>query len=106
MKGAHITVDIASGHFTGWLRLLSLASARLAAMVCFGTIAWLGALEAIHSWNINEYASGGTPIPIYPGKILLAFGCGVATLEAFRQLIHILFDTSPPEADNHAEATL
>lgn len=90
MKSAHIAVDIVSGHFRGWLMRLSQASARLAAIAFFGTIAWFGGQEALHSLAINEYASGGTPIPIYPGKFLLAFGCAVATLEAARQLVHVL----------------
>lgn len=95
MKGSHITVDILSNRFTGWVKRLSDAAARLAAMAFFGTIAWFGAQEALHSWSINEMATGATPIPIYPGKTLLALGCAVATLEALRQLLHILTGPRP-----------
>ncbi|WP_158970274.1 TRAP transporter small permease [Chachezhania sediminis] len=95
MKGSHITVDILSGRFTGWLRRLSMICSRLAAMAFFGAIAWFGMAEALHSWQIDEHASGATPIALYPGKFLLALGCAVATLEAFRQLLHILAGSEP-----------
>ncbi len=103
MKGSHITVDILSGRFRGLLKTLSQAASLIAAIAFFGTIAWFGWLEALHSWDINEYASGGTPIPIFPGKFLLAFGCTIATLESLRQLLRTLTGTLPEPAPRNDE---
>ncbi|GHF49427.1 TRAP transporter small permease [Seohaeicola zhoushanensis] len=103
MKGSHITVDILSGRFRGPLKMVSQAASLLSAIAFFGVIAWFGWLEALHSWEINEYASGGTPIPIYPGKFLLACGCTVAALESLRQLLRALTGTLPAPAPRNDE---
>lgn len=86
-RNAHITVDIFSQNFQGGLWKLSQTAALIAALCFFGAIAWFGGGEALHSFEISEMSQGAMPVPVWPGRFLLAAGAVIAALVALKQLI-------------------
>lgn len=105
-QGAHITVDILSERFVGKLRWLSQAAALVSAMIFFGFIAVLGGQEAWHSMMIDERALGAWPIPVWPGRIMLAAGCAIAALETIRRLVRLCLGLDAGPAHTDLEETL
>ena len=102
-KNAHITVDILAQNLKGPMRWFSRALAHVGAIVFFFAIGWYGLLEAIHSYGINEVADGLYPIPKWPARFLLAFGCIIAGCEAVRQLIRHALGLTVEDQDEHLE---
>ncbi|MEL0003717.1 MAG: TRAP transporter small permease [Rhodospirillales bacterium] len=89
-RRGHITVDIISGQFKGWMAKASLGLALISAIAFFGFLAWRGYLAAYESFAIDERSMGQSSFPIWPGKILLCAGCVIAALESLRQFIRLL----------------
>lgn len=52
----------------------------------FGIVAWRSGALALDSLLIRESASAIWQFPIYPAKILVSVGAGLATLECLRQI--------------------
>ena len=95
-RRAHITVDILSGRFRGWLAKASLGLALIAAIAFFSFLAWRGYLAASESLAIDERSMGQSSFPIWPGKILLCAGCVIAALESLRQFVRLLLGLEDP----------
>ncbi len=53
-----------------------------ASIVFFLCIAYFGALNAIHSFGVGEYAPGIINFPIWPARLFLAFGAGLICLQS------------------------
>jgi TRAP-type C4-dicarboxylate transport system permease small subunit len=105
-KRAHITVDILSGRFTGWVKAASTFLALLAAVAFFSFVAWRGGLAAWESILIDERSMGQIPFPIWPCKILLCVGCAIAMLESLRQLVRLICGMADEMPTAHSEETI
>ncbi|WP_417426782.1 TRAP transporter small permease subunit [Hoeflea sp.] len=103
-EGAHITVDILSNGFKGKLRWVSQATSLLSAIVFFTFIAVLCGQEAWHSMMIDERALGAWPLPVWPGRIMLALGCTIAALETLRRFVHLCLGTDTVTQKTSSEA--
>lgn len=88
-RRGHVTVDIFSGHFRGWAKVVFTGLALLAAIVFFAFIAWRSGIAAMESVAIDERSLGLTRFPVWPAKIALCLGCVIATLESLRQFVHL-----------------
>jgi TRAP-type C4-dicarboxylate transport system permease small subunit len=88
-RRAHITVDIVSGKLKGWAAKASLGLALIAAMLFFGFLTWRGYIAAEQSVAVDERSMGQISFWIWPGKILVCFGSGMAMLESFRQFVRL-----------------
>lgn len=106
-RRSHIQVDIFTRllpHFvqTG-LRLLQ---SGLGVMV-FGMIAWFGWKVAGHSVAIREFAAGLYDFPVWPSRIVLAFGATLMTVQCLFDFIAALapsWCTSDDQSDTSPTA--
>ena len=96
-RRAHVTVDIFSANFRGWVRIGSIGLALVAAVVFFGFLTWRSGIAAWESVAIDERSLGLTRFPVYPGKIALCAGCLIAMLESLRQVAYLLAGNTDPD---------
>lgn len=86
----HVAVDIlVAGAPRPWRTASMLLSLLLGAGV-FAMMTWRGLDLAMASLRIREVATGQLRFPVYPAKMTMVFGTGVATLECLRQIVRIL----------------
>jgi TRAP-type C4-dicarboxylate transport system permease small subunit len=64
--------------------------------VFFAVIAWQGGLAALRSWRISEYAPGLVPLPLFPARLALAAGAGLAALNC---LVELTMGRLPPASE-------
>ena len=84
---ANIEVDIVTGTFGPAMRRFSEALAGMCGLVVFGVLCWQSMNLAMRSVATLELNHGIVAFPIYPFKILVAIGFGVAALQFLRLLI-------------------
>jgi TRAP-type C4-dicarboxylate transport system permease small subunit len=84
---ANIEVDILTGTFGPALRRISEAVAGLCGFLIFGVMCWESIKLATRSVHVLELNHGFLAFPLYPFKILVAVGFGVAALQFLRLLI-------------------
>lgn len=73
-KRGHIRVEILYNYGGPRARALMDAFTHLVALVYFSLLCWLGVQEAIYSWGISEATMGTVRFPLFPARLLLAFG--------------------------------
>lgn len=78
--GGHISVDVASRHFTGVVRRIFALSAPVLGAVCFGWASWAAWFYALDSFQMGEMEWGSITYPIWPVKMLVCFGLATLTL--------------------------
>jgi TRAP-type C4-dicarboxylate transport system permease small subunit len=91
----HIGVDILTGRLSPqirrWFRVFSLSLCALFFLV----LTWRASALALKSWEVRETAMALIPYPVYPFKVGVLVGLGIATVEFIRQLVWAVFS---PEA--------
>lgn len=80
MNRSYISVEIGYDLMPRWGKRMSEALTLLLMLGFFGTLAWRGWGNAVHSWRIGEYTSGIVQFPVYPAKFAIAIGCTVAVV--------------------------
>jgi TRAP-type C4-dicarboxylate transport system permease small subunit len=56
----------------------------------FLAIAWFGALGAIHSFNVGEFAPGIINFPVWPARFFLAFGATLISVQCIVDFLGVL----------------
>lgn len=103
-SGANFHVSFFSERLgPAWQRRLRLAHS-LFAMAVIGLLAWLTTLEAIKSTAQGEISFGVDPFPIWPGRIVLAFGLCILAMQLLLDTLRVAFGF--PETDRPAEESL
>lgn len=83
---SHIAVDFIYGRLpTLGQRAIDIVVLALM-FVFFAVIAWQGGVAALRSWRISEYAPGLVPLPLFPARLALALGAGLAALNCLVDL--------------------
>jgi TRAP-type C4-dicarboxylate transport system permease small subunit len=80
LEDEQISVDLLFNHFPGPLQRLSLALTCLAATGILSVMAWRTGLDAVRAWTIGEVVMGSREIVVWPGRMLLPLGFGLAGL--------------------------
>ncbi len=89
-RRTHIRVEVLVNHLPHPLQKLADLFRHLICMGFFMSIAWFGALSAIHSFNVGEYAPGIINFPIWPARFFLAFGAALISIQCMIDFIGVL----------------
>lgn len=86
-RGENIVVDVISSLFRGRVRWLADIACLLVTLTAI-TFYCIAAVQLFRfSWDIGEKSYGYLPIPIYPIKLLVGVGFGLAGLVSVVQLV-------------------
>jgi TRAP-type mannitol/chloroaromatic compound transport system permease small subunit len=88
-RRAHIRVEVLVNKLPRPLRKLADLIRHGLSMAFFMSIAYFGALSAIHSFGVGEYAPGIINFPIWPARLFLAFGASLISIQCALDLIGI-----------------
>lgn len=89
-RRSHIQVDIFTRLMPRPLQtVLSLLQSALGVAV-FGLIAWFGWVRAAQAYGVGEFAAGLFDFPVWPARIVLAFGASLMTVQCLFDFIGTL----------------
>lgn len=89
-RGENIIVDVISSNFRGRGKLMAESISLLVTLIVLGCYTYAAIQLFLFSWNIGETSYGYLPIPIYPVKLMVSIGFGLAGLISAVQLINKL----------------
>jgi TRAP-type C4-dicarboxylate transport system permease small subunit len=95
----HIKVELFTSRLSPGLQLKFEAFNYFLSTVFFFLLTWQGWRFGIESLMVREYESGLIAFPVYPGKLLLALGLTLMTLQCLRDLVIAFKHIIKPEAD-------
>jgi TRAP-type C4-dicarboxylate transport system permease small subunit len=87
---AHITVDLFSKLFPSRLRKLNTFLALALGLAVFVLLSWGAWRLALSSIEVSERAVAAVQFPVWPVKLLFAFGATVCALQLLRELVRLL----------------
>lgn len=97
-RNDHIVVDILTTHFKGFVARFFSIIALMITLAVFVLLSYVLVESAQFSIRTKEFASASIAFPVYPFKVVYAFGVIVMTLELARQGLHALCARPTPEA--------
>lgn len=68
---------------------------RVLAMVFVATLSWLSIGEAIHATATGELTFGTIVFPVWPARIILAFGLCILLLQLLVEIVRLCMGLSP-----------
>ena len=89
-RRAHIRVEVVVNLLPRPLRKLADVIRHGLSMALFLLIAYFGALSAMQSFGVGEYAPGIVNFPIWPARLFLAFGASLISIQCAVDLIGVL----------------
>lgn len=102
-RRAHIRVELLVNKLPNSLRKGADLLRYGFSLAFFALIAWFGCLNAIHSFGVGEYAPGIVNFPIWPSRLVLAFGASLISIQCALDLIGVLYRRY--NVEGHAGAT-
>tara|TARA_R110002110_G_scaffold50191_6_gene148760 strand:+ start:4170 stop:4703 length:534 start_codon:yes stop_codon:yes gene_type:complete len=103
---AHVRVDLISQQFPKKVARVTEFFSLILAVACTGLLAYGAWKMAVASVHDRETAVTLYSFPIYPWKVLFAFGFTVAAAESVRQLILACLGKSTPDIDTSEDDQL
>lgn len=90
----------------GYRKGLEIVHHALGAML-FGLIAWFGWHSGLHSFRVGEFAPGLINYPIWPARLVLAFGASLMTVQCLLDIASVFSARFVSEdKQSHPEARL
>lgn len=87
----HIAVDFFTEGMSAPVRRVFQGATLAIGTAFFALLTWCTGALALTSWQVTETALALIPFPVYPFKLLVLFGSGIATLEFARHFVwHLL----------------
>jgi len=106
-RRSHIQVELVINLLPGGLKKALEVLHHVLSAALFALIAWFGWQAGLHSFNVGEFAAGLINYPIWPARLVLAFG---ATLMIVQCLLDLAALFSPRfvtgDKPRHSDATL
>lgn len=96
----NIVVDIFTGRMGPRMRVAGELIALSCGLLVFTLIAWRAIGLAAHSVAIREIASSFLRFPIYPVKVVMAFGAVLVALQFLRQILRLVLGVDGLEQVN------
>lgn len=90
MQDQQISVDLLFNHFPTWLQKLALVFSCLAAAAILAVMTWRTGLDAMRALRVGEVVMGGREVIVWPSRMVLPFGFGLASLAAFLRAVLVL----------------
>ncbi len=88
-RRTHIRVEVLVNLLPWRLHQLANLIRHGLSMAFFLCVAYFGALSAIHSFDVGEYAPGIINFPIWPARLILAFGASLISAQCALDLISV-----------------
>jgi len=85
---AHVRVDFALQRLSLRQQQIALLLAEFFALATIAFLAWGSAQSGYQSWLIREFRFGGTPVPIWPAKLLIPLGLLLLCLQLANGIWH------------------
>ena len=86
----NIVVDIFTTQMGPRMRIAGELVALSCGLLVFSLIAWRAIELAAHSMAIREIASSFLRFPVYPVKVVMAFGAVLVALQFLRQIVRLV----------------
>ena len=93
--GGNFRVDLVIRLLPSSLRWILEALWRVIAAVLVGLLAWLSVVEATNATAIGESTYGTVTFPVWPARIILAFGLCVLFLQLVVEIVRICIGLPP-----------
>lgn len=90
MQDQQISVDLLFNHFPNWLQKGALIFSCLAAAVILAVMAWRTGLDAVRALRVGEVVMGGREVIVWPSRMALPLGFGLASLAALLRAFLVL----------------
>ena len=90
MQDQQISVDLLFNHFPNWLQKLALFLSCIAAAAILVVMAWRTGLDAVRALRVGEVVMGGREVIVWPSRMVLPFGFGLASLAAFIRAVLVV----------------
>jgi TRAP-type C4-dicarboxylate transport system permease small subunit len=106
-RRSHIQVELVLNMLpTGLRKTLEIVHHILSA-VLFAFIAWFGWRAGLHAFDVGEFAAGLINYPIWPARLVLAFGASLMTVQCLFDLAAVFSARfSTEDRPSHPESTL
>lgn len=85
-RGEHIRFSMLSDNFSGRKQLFSKMLTQMIVLVMFGLMTWHATIRGIDNFKSGEYI-GSLQIPIWPFRMMFAFGCLLTFLVVVTKLV-------------------
>ncbi|MEO9629888.1 MAG: TRAP transporter small permease subunit [Sulfitobacter sp.] len=90
MQDQQISVDLLFNHFPAWLQKLALLFSCLAAAAILAVMTWRTGLDAMRALRVGEVVMGGREVIVWPSRMVLPLGFGLASLAALLRGLLVL----------------
>ncbi len=90
MQDQQISVDLLFNHFPAWLQKAALVFGFLAAAAILAVMTWRSGLDAVRALRVGEVVMGGREVVVWPSRMVLPLGFGLASLAALLRAILVL----------------
>ena len=90
MHDQQISVDLLFNHFPNWLQKLALFLSCIAAAAILAVMAWRTGLDAVRALRVGEVVMGGREVIVWPSRMVLPLGFGLASLAAFIRAVLVV----------------
>jgi len=106
-RRSHIQVELVINLLPGGLRKALEVLHHLLSATLFALIAWFGWQAGLHSFRVGEFAAGLINYPIWPARLVLAFGATLMVVQCLLDLAAVFSSRFATEDRPHPpEATL
>ena len=99
MQDQQISVDLLFNHFPDWLQKVALIFSCLAAAAILAVMTWRTGLDAMRALRVGEVVMGGREIIVWPSRIVLPLGFGLASLAALLRAFLVLRGAPVTQSD-------
>lgn len=90
MQDQQISVDLLFNHFPIWLKRVALFFSCLAACAILAVMTWRTGLDAVRALRVGEVVMGGREVIVWPSRMVLPLGFGLASFAAFLRALLVL----------------
>lgn len=95
-SGSNFSVSLIHGVMSPWQRRIADAATTLVAAVVFGLMARMSVISAIRSTQRGEISYGVIAFPIWPGRIVLAVGLILLTVQLVMDFLRLASGMETP----------
>lgn len=99
MQDQQISVDLLFNHFPDWLQKVALIFSCLAAAAILAVMTWRTGLDAARALRVGEVVMGGREVIVWPSRMALPLGFGLASLAALLRAVLVLRGAPVTQSD-------